>query len=233
MSEVATFTPTIPALLVSFVYHRPCGLQRIDPDNRRFSGSKTPDMCLGCFGLEERVAVNCTVRLPSKFVGIGDLCGRTVPNPAPFQRRGIYFCPYELPLAASPSTTQAQRPLDQVSNDDIQNEPAQAAPPRGSRFSPQSIAAEIRSFALRTLLVSGDSITFHIVAAVVVHTTRDLWPLRDRFGDLVGPNFETLQSIWAKCGCYRNVGCVAASGDQHSPNSWHVVSWIECVPRAT
>src|SRR5580700_7239536 len=51
--------------------------------------------------------------------------------------------------------------------------------------------------------------------------------------NLVCPDFETFQCVWAECGYDRDIRRVAASCDQHSSDPWHVVAGVEYVPSAS
>lgn len=49
---------------------------------------------------------------------------------------------------------------------------------------------------------------------------------------LVGPHLETLQRIGAEGAADGNIGGVAATGNQHTPDTWDIVSSIKGVPLA-
>src|SRR5208282_5515204 len=112
--------------LVRPLYHRPLRLHWIDPHDRISPRLEAFDFNFcRAFG-KEWVAVDHAVRLACKFVCVGNLSCRTVPNPSACQTRRIDSGLHALPFAASPSASQSQSGLDEESDHDIYDKAAQA-----------------------------------------------------------------------------------------------------------
>jgi hypothetical protein len=102
-------------------------LHWIDPHNRIFPRPETFDFYFSRAFRKEWVAVDYAVRLACKFVGVGNLGCRTVPNPPACQTRRINSGLHALPFAASPSAPQSQSGLYDEGYQDIYDKAAQAA----------------------------------------------------------------------------------------------------------